>query len=102
MDVTVKKICPGKRLALGIILTEVDAGGTEHQRGMKAITIPAHNYPTCRDVLVKCIKFVLPEDLAVTGGGRGTMCNARNFKARFIAHNIDTDFNCCDSVTTSL
>lgn len=102
LDVTVKNVCPGKRVALGIILTEVDSGGTEYQRGMKAITIPAHNYPTCRDVLVKCIKFVLPEDLAVSGGGQGTMCNTRNFRVRFIAHNIDTDFNCCDSVTTSL
>lgn len=40
----------------------------EYQRGMKAITIPAHNFPTCRDILVKCIKFVLPEDLSVSGG----------------------------------
>lgn len=39
----------------------------EHQRGMKAMTIPAHSYPSCRDVLVKCIKFVVPEDLDVSG-----------------------------------
>ena len=28
------------------------------------------------------------------------MYNARNLKARFIAHNIDTDYACCDSVVT--
>lgn len=100
MDVTVKNICPGRRVALAAILTEVDENGMEYQRGMKAITIPAHSFPTCRDVLVKCIKFVVPEDLDVSGGPTQAMCNTRNFKARFIAHNIDTDFRCCESILT--
>ena len=55
MDVTIKNVCPGKRVALAAILTEVDQDGIEHQRGMKSITIPAHSFPVCRDVLVKCI-----------------------------------------------
>ena len=100
MDVTIKNVCPGKRVALAAILTEEDENGMEYQRGMKAMTIPAHNAPTCRDVLVKCIKFVVPEDLTVSGGSAQTMCNQRNFKARFIAHNIDTDYRCCESVLT--
>ena len=87
-------------MALAAILTEVDENGMEYQRGMKAMTIPAHTFPTCRDVLVKCIKFVVPEDLDVSGGSPQAMCNDRNFKARFIAHNIDTDFRCCESVVT--
>ncbi len=102
LDVTIKNVCPGKRVALAVILTEVDPNGDEYQRGMKAITIPAHNSPSCRDILVKCIKFVLPEDLDVSGGTPKAMCNPRNFKARFIAHNIDTDYRCCDSVITVL
>lgn len=102
LDVTVKNVCPGKRIALAVILTEVDCKGKEHSRGMKTITIPAHKYSGCRDVLVKCIKFVLPEDLDVSGGKPKAMCNARYFKARFIAHNIDTDFRCCESVITVL
>ena len=102
LDVTVKNVCPGIRVALAIILTEVDSNGIEHQRGMKAITIPSHDFPNCRDVLVKCIKFVLPEDLDVSGGTPEAICNARNFKARVIAHNIDTDYECCDSVITLL
>ena len=61
LDVTVKNVCPGKRVALAAILTEVDENGTEHQRGMKVMTLPAHSAPVCRDVLVKCIKFVVPE-----------------------------------------
>ena len=98
MDVTIKNVCPGKRVALAAILSEVDENGLEYQRGMKAMTIPAHDSPTCRDVLVKCIKFVVPEDLDVSGGNTQVMCYPRNFKVRFIAHNVDTDFRCCESV----
>lgn len=100
LDVTVKNVCPGKRVALGVVLTEVDDEGNEYQRGMKAITIPAHNSSTCRDVLVKCIKFVLPEDLSVANNTEVSMFSTRSFKARFIAHHIDTDFRCCDSDIT--
>lgn len=97
MDVTVKNVCPGKRVALAVILTEVDQDGMEHQRGMKAITIPAHSFPVCRDVLVKCIKFVVPEDLRASGGA---MCCPRKFKARFLVNYINTDYRCCESVVT--
>lgn len=100
LDANVKNVCPGKRVALGVILTEVDENGTEYQRGMKTMTLPAHNQPGCRDVLVRCIRFVLPEDLDVSGGGSTSMCNTRNFKVRFIAHHIDTDYRCCDEVLT--
>lgn len=97
MDVTIQNVCPGKRVALAAILTEVDQDGMEHQRGMKAFTIPAHSAPVCRDVLVKCIKFVVPEDLNVAGTA---MCSPRKFKARFLANNIDTDYRCCESTIT--
>ena len=100
MDVTVKNVCPGRRVALAVILTEVDENGLEHPRGIKAVTIPAHYLTGCRDVLVKCIRFVVPEDLDVSGGDPRAMCNPRNFKARFIAHNIDSDFYCCESAVT--
>ena len=86
-------------LADRLYLTEVDDDGMEYQRGMKAITIPAHDQPGCRDVLVRCIKFVVPEDLDVSGVP-GAMCNPRNFRVRFIAHNIDTDYRCCESALT--
>ena len=100
MDVTVKNVCPGRRVALAAILTEVDQNGEEHQRGMKAFTLPAHYGPSCRDVLVKCIRFVVPEDLDVSGSDPRALCNQRNFKARFIAHNIDTDYRCCEGTVT--
>ena len=40
MDVTIKNVCPGKRVALAATLTEVDQNDMEYQRGMKAVTIP--------------------------------------------------------------
>ena len=84
-------------MALAAILTEVDQEGAEHPRGMKTFTIPAHSSPTCRDVQVKCIQFVVPEDLRVSSG---PMCTPRKFKARFLANNIDTDYRCCQSTIT--
>ena len=100
LNLTLKNVCPNKRVALGVVLTEVDDNGTEYPRGLKTFAIPAHSRPSCQDILVKCIKFVLPEELNVSGNTTA-MCNARNLKVRVIAHNIDTDFRCCDSVTTT-
>ena len=96
VDVNIRNVCPNRRVAVGVVLTEIDDQGEEHQRGLKTLTVPAHQYPTCRDVLIKCIKFVLPEDLDVSGGSPTALCNPRNFKVRVIAHNIDSDFQCCD------
>lgn len=100
IDVALKNVCPYKRVALAVILTEVDLAGVEYQQGMKVLTVPAHTFPTCRDILVCCIKFVLPEDLNVSGGTPGALCSPWNLRARFIAHTIDNDFHCCDSVVT--
>lgn len=79
-------------MALAAILTELDQEGKEQPRGMKTLTIPAHSAPQCRDVLVKCIRFVVPEDLSLSGGA---MCAPRSFQARFLANYLDTDFLCC-------
>lgn len=98
LNVTVRHVCPEKRVALAVILTELDPEGNEYQRGMKAVALPAHHYAGCRDIVVRCIKFVLPETLNVSGSDPNSMCGQRKFKVRLIAHNIDTDFRCCDCV----
>lgn len=95
LGVTIRDVCPGKRVALAAILTEVDRNGREHQRGMKTLTVPAHNFPECRDVQVRCIRFVVPEDLSLSGGA---FCAPRRFRVRFLANQIDTDFRCCDDL----
>ncbi len=97
LSVTLQDVCPYKRVALAAILTEVDDEGVEYKRGMKTMLIPAHNRDACRDVAVRCIKFVLPESLDVSGA-RESMCNERNFRARFIANYVDNDFDCCGAV----
>lgn len=89
LDVTLKSVCPNRRVALAVILTETDSNGIEYKRGLKTLTVPAHTRQTCQDVTVRCINFVLPEE-------QSSICSARNFKARFIAHYIDNDFHCCD------
>lgn len=97
LSVTLKNVCPHKRVALAAIVTEVGYDDIEYKRGMKTMTIPAHTGASCRDVTVRCIKFVLPEDLDVSGTDKG-ICRKRYFKARFIAHYIDNDFDCCDVI----
>ena len=97
LDATIKNVCPRKRVALAAILTEVDGNGVEHQRGMKAFTIPAHNFPECRDIQVKCIRFVVPKDLSLSCGDS---CSPRCFKARLFANSIDSGYRCCESAIT--
>lgn len=94
LDVTLRNICPNKRVALAVLLNEVDESGTEYKRGLKTMTIPAHTMTGCRDITVRCISFVLPEDLD-TSGTPSSMCDTRNLRARFIAHYIDNDYGCC-------
>ena len=99
LDLTLKNICPGKRVALAVILTEVDSYGTEYPRGMKILTVPAHFRTGCPDISVRCIKFVLPDDLNVSCSAR---CCERNFKARVISHYIDSGFDCCGNVQVTV
>ena len=94
LDVTLRSVCPRKRVALAVLLNEVDANGFEQKRGMKTMTVPSHTNESCRDVTIRCITFVLPEDLDVSDN-TGSICNQRNFRARFIAHYIDHDYDCC-------
>ena len=97
MDVTLCNVCPGNRVALAVILTEVDPMGNEYSRGTKTMVIPAHTQPCCRDVTVRCIKFVLPEELDVSGSPE-RLCDKRSFRARFIANYIDSNFICCPDI----
>ncbi len=98
LDVTVQNVCPNKRLALAVILNETDPEGNEYRRGMKTMTVPAHTEATCRDVTVRCIKFILPDDLNVSGTDAGS-CNLRTFNAKIFSHYIDSDFECCTAAT---
>lgn len=94
VDFTLQNVCPNKRVAVAVLLNEMDEMGNEHKRGMKTLTIPAHRQNSCRDVEVRCVKFVLPEDLDVSD--TTGMCNERNLRVRVLANYIDNDFECCE------
>lgn len=98
LDVTIKRVCPHKRVALAVSLVELDDKDNEFPRGLKTLLIPAQDSESCRDVTVRCIKFVLPEELDVSGTTNG-ICDKRRFKARFLANYVDSGPLCCTDVT---
>lgn len=91
LEVTVKDVCPNRRVALGVILEEVGPDGKTEPRGFKAYTIPGHTQPGCRDVQVQCIRFVVPEDVSL--GGK-SLCAPRRFQVQLIAQEMDWEFHC--------
>ena len=93
---TLKNICPGKRVAAAVFLTEVGRCGQEFSRGLQTLTVPAHPGPGCRDVRVPCVRFIVPEDLNPGHGCEwDSLCSPREFSVRVMANYIDTDFSCC-------
>lgn len=95
MNVVLRNVCPRRRVALAAMLSEVDGCGREHDRGMKVLTVPAHRGPTCRDVTVNCLQFVLPRDLDISTPA-GIICPRRQLRVRFLANYIDFTSNGCE------
>ncbi len=89
LDLTLRlvNVCPGKRVAVGITVSELDASGNRSPCGMKTFTVAAHRSGCCADLPAQTVRFVLPEDCA---SGSGGMCkNKRHFVARVSANYID-------------
>lgn len=91
LELTVKDVCPNRRVALGVMLEEVGPDGKTEPRGVKVFTLPAHNQPGCRDVQVQCIRFVVPEDVSLWGK---SLCDTRRFQVQVIAQAMDGEFRC--------
>lgn len=81
VNCTLLNVCPGRRSALGITLTEMDEDGSEYARGFRAVTVPAHNARCNQDVNVDTVRFILPEDLSLQ--------NRRHFVVRTQHHYLD-------------
>ncbi len=94
VNFTLTSVCPQRQVAVAVNLTELDSFGDEHQRGFKAFLLPAHTEAECRDIEVRCVRFVLPEELNVSCNNG--MCEERNLRARVYANYVDNDFVCCD------
>lgn len=95
LDINLLNVCPNRRVALAVVLTELDQNGATQPLGMKVFTIPAHTLPNCSDVLITCIRFILPDD------GRD-LCTERTVQAQFMAHYIDNNFSCCPAPFATL
>ena len=91
LNLTLKQICPEKRVAVAVFLTEVCPGERELPCGTKFFTVPAHHGHGCQDVVLHCIPFIVPENSA----NAGALCRKRYFNARVLSHYIDTDYVCC-------
>lgn len=101
LTLTLKCVCPGKRVALGVALSEVDACNQEYSRGLKTMTIPAHNNSCCMDIPVSSMRFILPEDISVSGS-RDMCASQRHFIARVDAHYIDVISGGCGNCSCPL
>lgn len=89
VTMTLRSVCPGKRTAVGVALTEVDSAGNEYARGFRAITVPAHSNAGCCDIVMPRIRFILPDDIRVDGATG--LCNGRrHFVLRTSNHYVDT------------
>lgn len=88
LDLTVKirGVQPGKRMALGVLLTELAENGAAESRGLRTMTVPAHTQPGKRDILIPHVRFVLPENLSL-----GRSDGRRLFSVGVLAHYIDLD-----------
>lgn len=95
LSVKIMNVCPNKRMALAVILNEVDINNNEYDRGFKTLLIPAHKNPSCKDVLVECIKFILPAELNVNDE-TNSACSQRKFVAKFFTNYVDSDFYCSE------
>ena len=90
LDLTLRlvNVCPGKRVAVGVTVSEVNSHGHESPCGMKTFTVPAHRHSCCSDVPVETIRFILPEDSDARGSGGN--CSGRHHSvARVSAQYID-------------
>ena len=82
---TLHNVCPGRRSAVGLTLTEVDNDGSERARGFRAITVPAHHSNCSRDVQLESVRFILPEDVSLQ--------RRRHFVCRVDHHYMDDNWN---------
>ena len=89
VNLALRNVCPGRRVAVGVTLHEVDGTGGEHARGFHAMTVPAHSDDGPRDVTLPRIRFVLPEDLRIEGADGPRGCR-RHFVVRTSSRYVDS------------
>lgn len=86
LSATVKKVCPCKRIAVGMALYE-KAGNCRILKGHKSF-VASHSEHCCADITLNNIHFVLPEEIAETED-TSSLCHERKFELEFTSHYID-------------
>lgn len=81
-------VLPGRRIAVAVTVTERDEAGREFPRGTRVLAVPPHSGGEPRDVEAEPLRFFLPGELDVSGGGR------RRITVRAGAHYIDGGERC--------
>jgi len=66
IDVTVKDVRPGDRMPMMVSLAETGTDGHGYWHDTRAVTVPAHEFPTNRDVMIRRVRFEVPEDAKVS------------------------------------
>ncbi len=92
LTLTLRGVCPGKRVAAGVRLTEMDAAGREYPRAFRASTVPAHSQSGYADITLPVMRFIMPEDISVSGA-QSMLSGRRHFVLRTITHYVDTTQN---------
>ena len=86
-SLTIKNVCPNQKVALAIILNEVNNLGEEIKKGMKIISVAPHSSSVCEDIKVTNIKFVLPEEDQL-------LCQEREYSVRVFGNYLDNNPIC--------
>lgn len=92
LSLTLEDVCPRKRVAVAVMLKELDSRGREYTRGLKVLTVPASGAERPRDIKVDNIWFVIPDSTSVASG------NERTFVVRYQANYIDAISEGCNKL----
>ncbi len=88
VDMTLRNVCPCRRVAVGYHVSELDDAGGEHSRGFKTLTVAPHYNSRACDVQVPRVRFLLPEMGSGEEGCRSD--GSRRFIVRAEAHYADS------------
>ena len=87
LSVTIRSVCPNKRIAVGLALYEKIGSCNKVLKGHKAF-VASHSERCCSDITLNNIHFILPEEIAETCD-TSSLCHKRNFELEFTSHYID-------------
>lgn len=88
VDMTLRNVCPCRRVVVGYHVSELDNAGNEQSRGFKTVTVAPHYNSRATDVQVPRVRFLLPEDANTEEGCRSD--GTRHFIVRSEAHYADS------------